>query len=406
MPPLPPPLVILAAASLLLWLGAGVMVFFGNRRLRRLARLPLPAAGATWPRVSIVFAARNEGATVGAAVPTMLALDYPDLEVIAVNDRSEDDTGAALDRLAAQSRRAINGEPVESIDRLAAENPRLRVVHVTELPRGWIGKNHALHLGAQQAAGEWILFTDADIHFAPDVLKRAVHYARTQAIDHLSAVPQLSEHGHLLGICVNAFSFAFTIGLRPWRIPDPRSRAHGGVGAFNLVRATTYRKLGGHEPLRLRPDDDIKLGKLMKAGGFSELMLGSGAISVAWYDSLGAMIRGLTKNAYAGADYRFWAPPLGAALLLLGYVWPVVALFLTTGPALWLNAGSVVVMLGLGCDQTRFAGGRRWHGLFLPLGMAVFSYILLRSMVVTHWMRGITWRGTHYPLRELKANRL
>jgi cellulose synthase/poly-beta-1,6-N-acetylglucosamine synthase-like glycosyltransferase len=241
---------VLAAFTLLAWLGLALVVMRGNRRLRRLATLAAPVPTA-WPRVSLVLAARNEGATIGAAVPTMLALDYPALELIAVNDRSEDDTGAVLDRL-------------------AAADPRLRVVHLRELPAGWMGKNHALHTGAEQAAGEWILFTDADIHFAPDALRRAVAYARAQAIDHLAAVPQLSEHGHLLGICVNAFSFAFTVGIRPWLIPDPRSPAHGGVGAFNLVRAATYRKLGGHQRLRLRPDDDIKLGKVMKGGGFSE----------------------------------------------------------------------------------------------------------------------------------------
>jgi hypothetical protein len=376
----------LAALMLLFWLGVAWEVLRGNRRLRRLATLTAPVPTA-WPKVSIVFAARNEGATVGTAVPTMLALDYPGLELIAVNDRSEDDTGAALDRL-------------------AAADPRLRVVHVRELPAGWIGKNHALHAGAQQAAGDWILFTDADIHFAPDALRRAIAYARAQTLDHLAAIPRLSDHGHLLGICVNAFSFAFTVGIRPWRIPDPRSWAHGGVGAFNLVRTTTYRKLHGHQPLRLRPDDDIKLGKLMKAGGSSELVLGAGAISVAWYDSVGAMIHGLMKNAYAGSDYRWWVPPLGAVALAAGYLWPVAALFLTSGPAWGCYAGSVAVMLGLGCDQTRFAGGRWWHGLFLPLGMAVFAYILLRSQVVTHWTGGITWRGTHYALRDLKANRL
>lgn len=376
----------LAAMILLLWLGIAQEVMRGNRRLRRLATLRAPAPTA-WPRVSIVLAARNEGATLGAAVPTMLALDYPDFEIIAVNDRSEDDTGVVLDRL-------------------AAADQRLRVVHVRELPDGWIGKNHALHTGAQQATGDWILFTDADIHFASDALRRAIAYARAQTIDHLAAVPQLSEHGHLLGICVNAFSFAFTVGIRPWRIPDPRSPAHGGVGAFNLVRTITYRKLGGHKPLRLRPDDDIKLGKLMKAGGFSELVLGAGALSVSWYHSVGAMIRGLTKNAYAGADYRFWVPPLGVAALMAGYVWPVAALFLTSGPAWWCYAGSVAIMLGLGCDQTRFAGGRWWHGLFLPLGMTIFAYILLRSQAVTHWTGGITWRGTHYRLHDLKANRL
>ncbi len=376
----------LAALTLLFWLGAAWEVMRGNRRLKRLATLTAPVP-AVWPRASVIFAARNEGRTLGAAVPTMLALDYPDLELIAVDDRSGDDTGAVLDQL-------------------AAADPRLKVDHVRELPPGWIGKNHALHHGAQQATGEWILFTDADIHFAPDTLRRAIAYARAQNLDHLAAVPQLNEHGHLLGICVNAFSFAFTLGIRPWRIPDPRSTAHGGVGAFNLVRTATYLKLGGHEPIRLRPDDDIKLGKLMKAGGWSEFVLGAGAISVAWYATVRELIHGLTKNAFAGADYRFWVPPLGVAIMAGFYLWPLAALFLTTGPAWWCNAGSAALMFWLGWDQTRFAGGRRWHGLFLPLGIAIFSYILLRSMVVTLWTGGITWRGTHYPLRELRANRL
>ncbi|HWA29418.1 MAG TPA: glycosyltransferase [Lacunisphaera sp.] len=378
----------IAAAGILLahWLGIAVMVLRGNRRLRRLATLAAPQP-TTWPRVSIVFAARHEGATLGAAVPTMLALDYPDFELIAVNDRSEDNTGAVLDAL-------------------ATAHPRLRVVHVREVPAGWLGKNHALHTGAAQATGDWILFTDADVHFSPDALRRAVAYARAQAIDHLAAVPRLSEQGHLLGICVNAFAFAYTVGIRPWRVPHPGSRSHAGVGAFNLVRTSLYRKLHGHEPLRLRPDDDIKLGKLMKAGGSSEFMLGDGAISVAWYDSAGAMIRGMTKNAYAAADYRFWLPALAAAGMVGFYLWPMIALFLTAGPARWCYAGCVAVMLGLGCDQTRFAGGRWWHGLFLPLGMAILAYIILRSQAVTHWTGGITWRGTHYRLAELKANRL
>jgi hypothetical protein len=197
------------------------------------------------------------------------------------------------------------------------------------------------------------------------------------------------------------------MGLRPWRIPDPRTRAHGSVGAFGLVRVAKYRALGGHEPLRLRPDDDIKLGKLFKThGARCELVLGAGALWVAWYDSVGGMIRGLTKNAYAGVDYRPWAPLLGAAAQVLLFLWPVVALVATTGVAWWLNAGTVTLVLGLGCDQARFTGGRWWHGLFLPFGVAVFAGIMLRSMAVTHWQRGVIWRGTHYPLAELKANKL
>jgi glycosyltransferase involved in cell wall biosynthesis len=377
----------LAVAILLVWVIVGAQVFLGHRRLRRLARLPLPAATAGWPRVTVVFAARNEAATLGAAVPTILALDYPDLEIIAVNDRSEDATGTLLDGL-------------------AAADPRLRVLHVTTLPEGWLGKNHALADGAAAATGEWILFTDADIHFQPDTLRRAVSHARAQTLDHLAAVPAMGATGLWLGVCVNAFSFAFSVALRPWKIADPRSRAHGGVGAFNLVRASTYRKLGGHVPLHLRPDDDIKLGKLMKSGGFSDFVLGPGALSVAWYGSLREMIRGLEKNAYAAADYRVWAPPLGAALVGLVYLWPLVALGTTDGAARACYAAAVALMLALGCDQTRFTGGRWWHGLLLPAGMALFGYMVLRSQLVTHWTGGITWRGTFYPLRELRGNKL
>lgn len=381
------PALLTAAFILLVWIGAAVFVMPGNRRLRRLTQLRAPDP-AVWPRVSVVIAARNEATTVGRALPTLFALDYPDLEFIAVNDRSEDATGAILNRL-------------------AADESRLRVVHVSALPPGWIGKNHALHLGAAQAAGQWILFTDADVHFlAPDVLRRTIAYAQAQSLDHLTAVPSLSGHGHGLGICVNAFSFAFSVWLQPWLVRQPRRRAHAGVGAFNLVRTAAYRKLGGHAPLRLRPDDDIKLGKLMKTGGPSEFVLGAGALEVEWYDSVGGMIRGMMKNAYAGGEYRCWLPSLAAGLTGLLYLWPLAALALTASPVWWLYAASVALMLLLGCDQTRFTGGRWWHGLLLPLGMAVFAFIILRSQWVTHRTGGITWRGTHYALRDLKASRL
>jgi hypothetical protein len=380
------PMTIFAALALLGWLVVAIELVRGNRRLRRLATLSSPAP-AKWPRVSLVFTARNEGATLGAAVPTMLALDYPDLELIAIDDRSEDDTGALLDKF-------------------AAGDPRMKVIHVTELTAGWLGKTHGLQLGGEAATGEWILFTDADIHFRPDALKCAVAHARAHSLDHLAAVPQLHERGALLGICVGAFSMLFALFVRPWRVPNPASRCHGGVGAFNLVRTATYRKLDGHEPIRLRPDDDMKLGKLMKSGGFSEVVLGTGAISVAWYDSVGGLVRGLEKNAFPGVDYRI-SVILGAVLVHIVFVfWPLAAVFATESTARWLWLGVVAVMLGTAADNHRFDGGRPWQGLFVPLGIAVFDYAMVRSMVLALWRGGIVWRGTRYSLKELKANKL
>jgi len=380
-------LTVLAGLTLLFWLGIDWEMMRGNRLMKRLAALNAPTPG-HWPRVSIVVPARNEGKTVGAAMPTLLALDYPDFEVIAVDDRSDDDTGAILDRL-------------------AALNPRLRVDHVRVLPTGWIGKNHALHDGATRATGRWLLFTDADIHFAPDALQRAIAFAEAGNLDLVAVVPRLTEHGHLLGICVGAFSLLFPVFFRPWRIADPASRSYGGVGAFNLVRAATYRKLGGHTRIQLRPDDDVKLGKLFKrSGARCDFLFGAGAISVAWYADVREMVRGLTKNSFAGADYSVAMVVSGVTLLATVFLWPPLALTLTAGPAWWLNLAATVAMLAVAVDNQRFAGGRRWHGLLVPVGVAVFIYILLRSMVVTLGQRGIVWRGTHYPLADLKANKV
>lgn len=378
---------VLALFTLLGWLATAWEIGRGNRRLRFLKNVgETPPARS--PRVSIVIAARNEAHTIGAALPTLLRQDYPDLELIAVNDRSEDETGAVLERLAA-------GES------------RLRVEHVRELPRGWIGKNHALHLGAARATGEWILFTDADVHFSPDTVRRAVAHAEEHALDHVCAAPRLTAGGNLLGICVGAFSLLFGMFLRPWRVPDPRSRAHAGIGAFNLVRATTYRRHGGHAEIALRPDDDVKLGKLLKLrGGRSEFLFGANAIAVQWYASVPEFVRGLRKNMFAGVDYRVSVIVGATVAHAVFFLWPVAGLFFLSGMAWWLNAAALGVMLGVAVDNTRFDGGRWWHGLALPLGIVIFDYVLWDSMLATLRQRGIVWRGTHYPLAELRANRV
>jgi cellulose synthase/poly-beta-1,6-N-acetylglucosamine synthase-like glycosyltransferase len=147
----------------------------------------LPHAATDWPHVSIIVPARNEEQGVRAAVESLLRQDYPALELVVVNDRSTDRTSAILAAL-------------------AEEHPgRLRVVMVTELPAGWLGKNHALLLGARQSSGAWLLFTDADVVFDPTCLRRAVAYAEAQGLDHLTMSPRLLAHGYWLNAFVNFF---------------------------------------------------------------------------------------------------------------------------------------------------------------------------------------------------------
>ena len=142
------------------------------RHRRAIPQPPSARAGIMLPSLSIVVPARDEAASIGRALGSLLAQDYPDLEVIAVDDRSADGTGDVLREV-------------------AAREPRLAVLRVDDLPAGWLGKNHALWRGAQRSSGQWLLFTDADVVFAPGALRRALAYAVDQGLDHLTLAPRL-----------------------------------------------------------------------------------------------------------------------------------------------------------------------------------------------------------------------
>ena len=191
---------------------------------------PVDASGRV-PRVSIVVPARNEAEHIEAALMSLLQLDYPDYEVIAVDDRSEDATGAILDRLEAQWR-----------EREEASHHRLRVLHVTELPPGWLGKTHAMWQAGKQATGDWVLFTDADVVFRPDALRRAVVYAERERADHLVLFPTMVMKSAGERMMMAFFQSQFVFAHRPWKVADPKSRDSIGVGAFNLIRREVYER--------------------------------------------------------------------------------------------------------------------------------------------------------------------
>ena len=359
----------------------------GSRRIPMLMqvepRLPCPA-----PKVSLIAAARNEERNLNQALQSLLRLDYPNLELILVDDRSEDATGAILERL-------------------AGEQPQVRVLHIEELPPGWLGKNHALWIGSQQASGELLLFTDADVVLAPQVLQHAVTQLESGALDHLALTPDARMPSAFLNMFGLAFGLIFAIFTRPWRAGDPSSPCHIGIGAFNLVRAEAYRQVGGHRTIALRPDDDLKLGKILKRAGYrQQLLYGCGLVAVEWYESIPQLIHGLEKNAFAGTDYRIWQALGGAVVLLASSVWPYAALLLTQGPSWWLALATVALINLLLIDSAHRQGSPLWHALGFPLATALFAYILVRTTLLNLWQGGITWRGTFYSLEELRRNRI
>jgi hypothetical protein len=240
-------LLLAMAATAIAWLAGGFLYYMGTRRIRGLGSVgPLPDS--ELPSLSIVSAARNEAARIEGAARSLLAQDYPGLQVVAVDDRSEDATGAILDRIAAQE-------------------SRLRVVHVTELPSGWLGKCHALALGESAASGEWILFTDGDVTLEPDAVRRAVSLAIREGADHVAVAADLEVGGLGEAIFLAYFVYAFNVSQRPWDAKDPRSGAHIGIGAFNLVRREAYERAGGHHRIRMELLDDMGLGLIVKKSG-------------------------------------------------------------------------------------------------------------------------------------------
>lgn len=367
------------------WIAVCLAGLRSSLLFKTLRQLDAPAP-VPWPKLSVIVTACDEEATIGPALRTLLAQDYPDLEIVVVDDRSRDATGRI-------------------VDEAKAENPRLQVVHITELPKGWLGKVHAMHRGTRIATGEWILYTDADIHFKPGALKRAIAYVAARGLDHFAIAPELDAMGPLHDAVAGAFASSFLFGTRAVDVERPGSSAYVGVGAFNLVRRAAFDRTPGWGWLRLEILDDIGLGYMMKrSGARSGFAIGLDDVTIAWYGSLGEMAKGLEKNLF-GALCRYSVARLVGVLTIgaLALPAPFVALFARPRP--WLPILGVAALVTFAAAALISAlRTRRSPVPFLigPIGTAVLGVFLLRSAWTILRNDGVTWRGTKYPLAELR----
>jgi len=378
------------------WVFHGLRVAYGALRLPSIKNVA-PAGDAECPRISLIFAARDEEEKLPAALATLARIDYPELEIIGVDDRSQDSTGRILAAFARENTR------LAEMGRSIAAPVRVRALHIDSLPSGWLGKPHALYQAYEKSTGEWLLFTDADVHFAPDVLRRAVRLAKNQNADHLTLFCDVEMPGFWDKVLLTFFGMAFHLATDPYRVSDPNSRAYVGIGAFQMVRRSTYEAVGTHRRLAMEVVDDIKLGKIIKQSGFrSCAALAPELVVVHWHSGLGNLVRGVTKNFFASAGYNLAIAIAAIIAVLLMNVAPFVAVVVAHGWTRLFAAIAVALALGFHAGVNVVLRVSPLYALTHPLGAILFAYMLLRSTVVTLWRGGVTWRNTFYPLDELK----
>jgi glycosyltransferase involved in cell wall biosynthesis len=338
------------------------------------------------PRVSIVVPARNEAESIRDTLLQLLALDYSNYEVIAVNDRSTDDTGQIMDEIA-----GLCGAT------------RLKVIHISELPSGWLGKTHAMWTAGQQATGDWMLFTDADVLFKPDAVRRAVAYAEAERADHVVLFPRMIMKRPGERMMIAFFQALFVFGHRPWKVADPDARDHMGVGAFNLVRRSVYDAVGTYRALRMEVLDDMKLGKVVKNAGFAQRnVFGEDLISLRWAKGAFGIVNNLTKNFFAVLSFQW--PRTVVCILGLGFLnlGPFLGIWLAHG---WARAPYALALTSLFLiyyGMSARSAVPAYYFFLHPVSTSLFMYTLLRSMIHTLANDGIVWRGTKYPLDELR----
>lgn len=373
----------------------------GRRKMLLMKRPPHPIKG-TPPSVTILIPAKDEGERIRACVESALNQDYSDFDVITIDDRSTDNTGAVMDQI-------------------ASGNSKLTVVHITEPPAaGWTGKNNALFQGQKHAKGKWLLFVDSDVVLERDALSNAMSVVLRKEFDMLSLLPRIESHsfweGVLIPLAGGAASTMYMIALSN---SNDFPKSAFANGQFMLMNRSSYDAIGKHETVRDRYCEDVAIARVMKTQGFRpRVSWGNDFCSVRMYDSLGAIIRGWSRIYYAarvGSPWRVLAALL--FVLLCGFsVYPALAwgIYRTlhpmpawpgligslaptwAGPLWLLNALSHLGLMTFALARIyRWSGNRAANALLFPVAGPVLAYIFLRAlkMCVT---KKVEWRGTAY----------
>jgi len=359
-----------------------------------LIELPAPQL-ASAPPVTILIPAKDEGARIAACIQSAIAQDYGPCQVIAINDRSTDETGRVMDGLSLQ-------------------NPSLRVVHIQDgtLPLGWTGKCNALFKSIDHATGEWLLFVDSDVILQPEALRAAMGFCIRQQVDLLSLLPKLESHSFweslLVPLAGGALTTTYLVALTN---NDHLPSISFANGQFLLIRRTVYDAMGGHARVRDRFCEDVEIARLLKyAGRRVRVSWGADLAAVRMYDSLGSIFKGWARNFFAGSLGKPWRILMaGMVVLICGFssyvalAWGMYRLahpVNTYGGAGWVVAAGVHLFLLTATLGTMYSwsGNRRSNALLFPLGGSMLLLILGKALKMCATGK-VEWRGTQYTHR-------
>lgn len=342
-----------------------------------------------WPRVSIIVPARNEAITIEPAVKSRLQDDYPNFEILLIDDRSTDGTS-------------------EIIDKIATTDKRVKAIHIKELPYGWIGKLYAMNEGVKNATGDWFLFSDADVHVKPETLKKAIAYSETRKLDHLVVLPEIKGTNLLLESAISLFIKMIVTFGRMWEVENEKSNAALGVGAFNLVKRTAYEKSGGFEYLKGEIADDVSLGYfLKKSKAKTAIVNGRDYVSVVFYRSLKDMAVGTERATFTSlGNFSFARTTIICLIFFLLEIFPVF-LFIPLGIPYLYFWGIIMTLIALivSVKTNKWINRSSLPSFLFPVAAFVFSFMGIRAGYLGAKRGGVYWRDTFYSTEELKKGK-